>query len=281
MELKPTITVIMSCFNEPVSYARQAIDSILAQTFTDFEFIIVLDNPVNHKLSILLAKYAERDSRIKVIVHEKPKGLATARNRAISEASGKFVALMDADDIAKPSRLVEQYDYARKNNSDFLFSQATYIDEQGKEIGSFITTFSPKTLRRDIFLRHMFIHPTGFIKKEVFDILQYDENFLRAQDVDLWIRGISKKYVFGVVPKYLLEYRIHRGDTPDKRLDRQQLYMKYGFKLFIKHHRTYWYYPPFWYFAFKYIFYYLALSSIPKKLLSWVMNHRDQRRNIL
>ena len=99
------VSVIMSAFNEEIEYIQLAIDSILNQTFKDFEFIIILDNPSNETLKNYLISRKQEDCRIKFYANEKNIGLANCLNKGISLAKGDLICRMDADDISLPNRL--------------------------------------------------------------------------------------------------------------------------------------------------------------------------------
>ena len=101
----PKISVIMSVYSERVDWIRKSIDSILNQTYSDFEFIIVNDKPDKEENAQLLEEYAARDSRIKVLTNEENIGLTKSLNKAFALAEGEFIARMDADDMALPCLL--------------------------------------------------------------------------------------------------------------------------------------------------------------------------------
>ena len=107
----PKISVIMSVYSERVDWIRKSIDSILNQTYSDFEFIIVNDKPDKEENAQLLEEYAARDSRIKVLTNEENIGLTKSLNKAFALAEGEFIARMDADDMALPERFKIQLEF--------------------------------------------------------------------------------------------------------------------------------------------------------------------------
>ena len=109
----PAVSVILSVYNGE-KYLAEAIDSILAQTFSDFELIIVDDGSSDSTASIARA-YAQRDSRIRFMQLARNMGLADARNHGIAAARGEFATMMDADDISLPQRLEKQVGFLRAN----------------------------------------------------------------------------------------------------------------------------------------------------------------------
>jgi glycosyltransferase involved in cell wall biosynthesis len=116
--MKPYISAVMSVYNESEEYLRKSIESILNQTYTDFEFIIILDNPDNKKARDILKEYENKDDRIVLLENEKNIGLAPSLNRGVKVARGKYIARMDADDIALPQRFEKQV-YFLENNPDY------------------------------------------------------------------------------------------------------------------------------------------------------------------
>ena len=129
----PEISVIMSVYNEPKEYLIRSIESILNQTFKDFEFIVILDNPKNEIARNIAKEYSLKDERIVFIKNEENIGLTKSLNKGISISKGKFIARMDADDISHPKRFEEQISFLNKNNEYGLCGTKAYlIDENGK-----------------------------------------------------------------------------------------------------------------------------------------------------
>lgn len=270
----PKVSVIMSCYKEIDSEVNQAIQSILSQTFKDFEFIIILDNPESLALKKLLEDWVDKDSRIKLIVHPKNQGLAVGRNTGVSQSRGGYVAMMDADDIAKEDRLEKQFKHFQEHNCDLVFSQMEYIDDIGKTFGFLKPKYVESKIKSQIFTGSLFGHPTAMIKKEVLQEYKYDENFLRSQDLDLWLRLILAKKKFCIIDEPLLKYRIHHNVSIEDRISRQRGYANYGVKIFFKHFKSFWTLPAFWFFGFKKMGYFLILS-LPMSLLNFLIKIKD------
>ena len=133
---KEKISVIMSVYNEKERELKAAIDSILGQTYQNLEFIIILDNPLNKELQIVIEDYAKKDSRIRFFINKQNMGLVRSLNKALKYVTGRFIARMDADDVSLKSRLADQLDYLKKNNADFVFAGIEYIDEDDKKLFS-------------------------------------------------------------------------------------------------------------------------------------------------
>jgi len=271
-----TISVVMSTAHESAHLVRQAVESILQQTLLPHEFIIVVDDSSNSDVLEYLQKVTKTTALVTVSYHTEQQGLAVCRNEGVQKASGEYIALMDADDIALPYRLKIQLDYLQSRALDGVFAQVQHIDEAGEGVGYFHpTSTNPK---RDIFLRHIFVHPTAFLKKSVFATEQYDPAFFRAQDIDLWIRLLQAGKNFEIVPEVLLQYRVHRVSPVADRLKRQAGYAQYGFKIVQKHFVSNVGNPFFWYFTLKWSFYNLLLNHTPKRVLVGLVHMKDVMR---
>ena len=125
------ISIIMSTYKEEESLLRQSIESILKQTYRDFEFIIILDNPENEMHKRVIEEYVLRDSRIHFYINEKNMGLTHSLNRGIDLAKGEYIARMDADDISLVDRLERQLEYLEKNHYDLIGGITEMINEDG------------------------------------------------------------------------------------------------------------------------------------------------------
>ena len=126
------ISVLMAVFNCD-KYLKEAIDSILDQTWEDFEFIIVNDGSTDNSLGILRAY---QDKRLKIITYKENRGVAYARNVGLKHCTSDYIALMDADDVALPDRLKLQYEYLMEHNDiDGVYAKVRHLDTEGKLLG--------------------------------------------------------------------------------------------------------------------------------------------------
>ncbi len=204
--MTPKVSVIMSAFNQ-ASYLKLAIDSILRQSFTNFKFIIINDASTDNTRQII---NSYRDHRIKIITHNFRQGLAKSLNQAIKHAQAKYLARMDADDIACRDRLKTQLDYLETHPQIAACGTAvTLIDAQNRKIG--IKHFPATTTKiRQVILRYNpFIHPSMMLQRKILvDVGGYDESLNGAEDYDLWLR-MASKYELININKLLLNYRIN------------------------------------------------------------------------
>lgn len=180
------ISVIMSVYNEKSIYVEKAIDSILNQTYSDLEIVIVLDSPDNETLLKILKEYTHKDTRVKLLINDKNIGLAMSLNRAIEVAHGEYLARMDADDISKPERLERELEYLINNGLDVVSCVADKIDENGNVWGE-IKPFNnrPEVIKDILEIQNVIIHPTVLMRTDIIKSVGGYRNFPSCQDYDL------------------------------------------------------------------------------------------------
>jgi len=203
----PRVTIGISFYNNEKTLF-DSIRSVFAQTYSDWEIILVNDGSTDNSTNIV-----ERinDPRIRVVNHGERRGLSHRLNEIAQLARGKYLARMDADDLMHPDRIEIQWNYLEKNSEIDLVGTATFIiDDQlnviGKRGESFGSTSADEVLRR----RTLFVHPTVFGRAEWFRKNPYLEErwCSRAQDYELWIRTCqSLDNRFGHISTPLLYYR--------------------------------------------------------------------------
>ncbi len=204
----PTVSVAMAVYNAEC-YVSEAIDSILNQTFTDFELLIIDDGSTDGSLKIL-QDYAAKDDRIS-INHQENQGIFRTRNTLLHQSRGEFIAVMDADDIALPERLERQVAFLQQHQEVVCVgSSLDWIDEKGRFIGHNPMPESDEELQRfmigGISLMH---HPTVMARRSV--ILQvggYDDTFKTSGDLDLWLR-MGEIGKLANIKESLTHYRLH------------------------------------------------------------------------
>ena len=209
----------MSVFNQE-RYLPTAIESILNQSYTDFEFIIVNDGSTDSSNNII---HSYKDKRI-VLIQQENSGLPAALNLAISQAKGDFIARMDSDDIAHPSRIEKQFEYLNQNPGvDLIGSSVRLIGEEGEPFGVDDVPIRPEEINKSLTYRCIVYHPTFFFKKEVFKkVGGYRKEFINAQDYDFLLRARSKNITMANQADYLLDYRIYTKPYFDKGFNRSR-----------------------------------------------------------
>lgn len=202
----PKVSVLMPAFNAS-RYIKEAIDSILAQTFTDFELIILNDGSRDDTVS-LVKSYS--DSRIRLIENEGNKGLAFTRNRLIDEAQGDYIAWLDSDDIAFPNRIEKEVNFLEKNKKYALVaSWAKIIDSDSQPTGSFIKSYIPNQhLTALLLFVNYIVQSSVMIRKSMLPTLHYNLDFPPTEDYELWVR-IAQKHPIAILSEVLVDYRIH------------------------------------------------------------------------
>jgi glycosyltransferase involved in cell wall biosynthesis len=215
VEKRPRVSVLMSVCNSE-AYLREAVDSILKQTFGDFEFIIVDDGSTDASYTIL-ESYG--DSRIVLLHNPENRGLAYSLNSGLALAKGDYVARMDADDISSPRRFERQVAYLEAHPEvGILGGGCVKIDEKGGCIGQRQMPQSDLQIRWVSLLGNPFIHPTVMIRRSFLITmgLKYDETFETTQDYDLWTRVLN--YTCGAnLGEPIIQYRCCDNVTSIKR----------------------------------------------------------------
>lgn len=207
--VKASISVLMSVYNEPIIWIEKAIDSVLCQTFVDFEFIIVNDKPDRHENRVLLKTYEHKDARVRIIENEENIGLTKSLNKGLKLAKGKYIARMDADDISIPNRLQQQYEYMEENSDCLLLgANVDLIDENDNILNKICYPIDHDSLVKRLILKNCFAHPVLFYRKSIMDIhnIRYSEKFRYSQDYDFVTRvvGVGKS---ASINTSLLRYR--------------------------------------------------------------------------
>jgi glycosyltransferase involved in cell wall biosynthesis len=164
------ISVIMTVYNGE-KFLREAIDSVLNQTFQDFELIIIDDGSTDSTLKII---NSYSDSRIRLIENIQNRGQSYSRNLGIKESKGEYVAIMDADDIMYPSRLEKQLDFLQSQNRIICFSWADIINETGEWVKLKTHISDSQLIHAKLIFECPLIHPTAMWNKESF----INNNFL-------------------------------------------------------------------------------------------------------
>ena len=219
----PAISVLMSIYNEPIEWIEQAIDSILTQTFSDFEFIIINDNPDRVELVEFLAQEVEKDHRIKVNNNEENIGLTKSLNVGLKICTGKYIARMDADDFSLPERLAKQVRFM-DNHPEIIASSALAFYWNGeKHWGTVSRPITHNYLEEYIFTSSPFIHPLLFLRRKelVKYKIEYNESFSVSQDYELASRLIKLGKLANIKEK-LLYYRISNTQISKSRGEEQR-----------------------------------------------------------
>lgn len=205
------ISVLMTVYNDRNEWLTMSIDSILNQTYTDFEFIIVNDNPKDERICRILSSYAERDSRIVLVVNENH-GRVNALNVGVAVASGEYLAVMDGDDYAHPDRFEKELDYMEKNSCDMVsvfwatMDENSEITDEGRAL-----RLSPETVSESLRWGNMVLHTAWIAKMSVYRRLGGYRNVMHAEDYDFLLRARESGYRIGITPHILANVRVRKN----------------------------------------------------------------------
>ena len=212
--MEKLISVILPVYNSE-KYISEAIQSVLDQTYSNFELLVLDDGSTDNTLSII-NKFA--DERIKIFKSERNYGIVHQLNKGIDNSRGEFIARMDADDISHPERFNKQIDYL--NSHPTIDVLGTFANKIGEEAG--LIQYNYNKSEQISFLLNFYcymLHPTVMMRKRIFSKCKYSSDYPLAEDYGLWcqINNGSNLYILDEV---LLDYRIHSEQTnkSDKRL---------------------------------------------------------------
>lgn len=208
----PKVTVLMPVYNGE-KYLHKAINSILSQTFQDFEFLIVNDGSTDNSLEIIISY---QDDRIRVINNVNNLGISQSLNKGLNLAQGEYIARMDCDDISLPNRLCTQVDFLNCNPEIIVVgSYMELIDSEGyKTEQQYLYPLTNENIIYSMLYSNPLGHPSVmFRRKEVIKIggyrLKKEWNNLSTEDYDLWLRLAIHNYALANIPECLIYYRDH------------------------------------------------------------------------
>lgn len=219
---KKKVSVIMPCYNSS-TYIEKAIESILNQYFSDFEFIIVNDGSKDDTEEKILNF---KDDRIVYIRNDVNKGNYASRNKGLRIASGEYIAVMDSDDISLPERLECQYTFLQKNQEIGGVGSFSYmINEEDEHIGIIHRPTSYEDLKIALLTDNHITHPTFFFRRSLVEkkALYYDEFFIYAADYD-YVSRISYQAPIVNIDIPLIKYRYHKKQVSRKYKEAQLSY---------------------------------------------------------
>ncbi|MGB5824671.1 MAG: glycosyltransferase [Proteocatella sp.] len=210
------ISVIMSVYNGE-KYLKESIQSVLNQTYRNFEFLII-DDASSDKTEEIIKKFAKKDNRIKYYKNDTNVGLTKNLNKLISYSSGDLIARMDADDIAISNRFLSQIKvFEERNDIEFIFSNAEIIDNDSKFVCNSWMPYDCKDVLSLMPQFNYIIHPSIMIKKVIFEkVGYYNEKFVKGQDKELWLRCIQNDIKFYFINENLIRYRVNPDSVRSK-----------------------------------------------------------------
>jgi len=206
----PLVTVLMPVYNGE-KYLAEAIESVLNQTFADFELLIIDDCSSDNSVEII---QSYNDNRLKLIINEENIGQSSTMNKAIELAEGKYIARLDQDDLSYKNRLQVQLEKISDLNKTILGSWAYAINQKSDIIGCIQHPVKNESILDALSIGSPLSHSSIFAdKKELLLLGGYTENFKIAMDWDLWIKAAIKNYYFYNIPEYLIGLRQHTNQA--------------------------------------------------------------------
>lgn len=215
MDNVETISVLMCTFREPMEWIKLSLESILKQSYKKIEIILIVDDPDNEELINFLELYASDDKRIRIIINNENIGLVKSLNKGLHYCSGKYIARMDADDIALPTRLEEELNFLVNNDLDIVGCKFESFSDD-KILGSRSVPTTINKCNKMLNYTNCVGHPTWLVKKEVYFELKGYRNIYGCEDYDFLMRAVLLNYRVACINKILLKYRNNKNSISGK-----------------------------------------------------------------
>lgn len=214
---QPLVSVVMATYNDKPSYIHEAINSLINQSYENFE-ILILDDSNEIETIEAIDSYTD-DHRIHIIRDNHKLGFVPSLNKGLQLSKGKYIARMDGDDVASLDRFEKQVAYLEANkDTDILGGQMNVIDENGVATGSRSYPLGGIKLIAFFTVRSPVAHPSVMFRRTVVDAgYKYDETLPKAEDLDFWIRLYNAGYKFNNLPDTLVNFRVE-SDFIEKRV---------------------------------------------------------------
>lgn len=212
--MNPLVSIIMPCYNTE-RYIAQSIESVLAQTYQNWELLITDDGSTDRSVEII-SKYSKNDDRINVLVPDEHNGIAVTRNLSMSRARGRFIAFLDSDDIWKSDKLEKQVGFMLDNDVAFTYSSYEIIDYQGKPKNKIVKDAGVMSYKK--YLRNTIIccgtvvidrEKVGHFATPIIDT---------SEDMAMWLSVMKKGFDAYPVPGPLHQYRITPGSASSNKI---------------------------------------------------------------
>jgi len=262
----PTLSVIMATYNDRPAFLQTCIQSVLNQTFKDFEFIIVAE-PDEANVEILKSA-ADMDNRIKLLINGSRLGLAGSRNKAIEEGSGKYIAIIDGDDYCDLTRFEQQVNFLNKySDVSVLGSNMYLINEQDKIVGERDYPEMHKKIKGFFLITMGIANPTVMVKrKDIDEVGLFNEKFTKAEDFELWMRFLGNKKRMHNIQQKLVYYRL----PPKGVSKRNRIHLRNIYAARLKYSKSIWKF----YLRFPSLFFWFLASRIPEGVLDSLLHFR-------
>ena len=221
------VGILMSIYNETLNEIDRAIKSMLNQTYKDFVFAIVLDNPDRNEVKNYLLDLQKKDKRIKLIFNDINIGLALSLNKARDLLNVRYLCRMDADDFSFPNRIEQQINIFQNYKVDLVFSQFYFVDSDGNITGEENEFYESEDIPKLLNVINVIHHPTVMMRSDIFDKVNGYRNFPCSQDYDLWLRLAESGCRFYMIKEKLLKYTIRENSIGNSKAFKQIATLNY------------------------------------------------------
>ncbi|NCC73662.1 MAG: glycosyltransferase [Sphingobacteriia bacterium] len=216
----PELSIIMPLFNNE-RYVGEAVESLLGQSYGDFELIVVDDGSQDGSVKVVSTF---RDKRIKILHNESNQGIVFSRNKGLNVASGRFIAPFDSDDVALPEKFKLQINYLKKNpRLGAVGSWVLMIDKEGNLLKKkWKLNAPPERILSILLFRNFFVQSAMVMRREAIPSGGYAAGFDLVEDYRLWY-DMAKQYHLFNYPDYLVKYRIHQANSSNPAFSKMRI----------------------------------------------------------
>lgn len=211
---KALVSIVMPAYNCE-KYVVEAVNSVLAQTYQNWELLVLDDGSKDNTLQ-MINEFRNKDSRIRPLQNEKNMGVSATRNRGIELASGDWIAFLDSDDMWEPSKLEKQLEIAEKKAAEFLFTGSSYINEEGEPYKGIFEVPEIVTYKR-VRNQNVVSCSSVLVKKKYFENIKMEKDEMH-EDYAVWLRILKLGVTAYGVNEPLLIYRISRNSKSGNKM---------------------------------------------------------------
>lgn len=268
--MPPRLSVIMATYNEDLRFLKTSVDSILQQTFRDFELLVVTE-PDEANLDFL-DEVSEKDRRVRIIRNTSRLGVAASRNQAILKSSAEYIAIMDGDDYCHPTRFETQIRFLENNPDVSVAGSNMYLVDGNNNItGERRYPESFEDIKRGFILTMAIANPTVMLKRSAIEeVGLFERTFSKAEDFELWLRFLARNKKMHNIQENLVYYRAPANHNEK----RGQIHWRNNFAARRMHGKFIW---SFHQRFLSNIFYYVA-SQLPDGLLDELFSLKIAKR---
>lgn len=217
----PRVSVLTPIYNTNPVHLREMIESILSQTYTDFEFLILNDSPQNTEIEAIVKEYAKHDKRIKYIKNAKNMGITPSRNKLLEMATGEYLAIFDHDDVSVPTRLEKEVAYLDSHPDVGVVSG--WLEYFGTDNNIWKTPETDTDIRVMMCDSCYVAHTAAMVRKSVLvdNDIKYEEFYTPAEDYRLWAQIADITHFYNI-PEVLVRYRWTGDNTSNTQNDKRE-----------------------------------------------------------